>query len=116
MGSFGGATAVHALVAGLIVAGGFPSSDAEAQHTPTAMPGTAPALAEKLSALLTEEYLEARAARGTRRKFLAALDRVPLLEAGMKLLHKLQRTAANIPLHDTVGQSRGEVVANGVGA
>ena len=35
------------------------------------------ALAEKLSALLTEEYLAARAARGTRRKFLAALDRVP---------------------------------------
>ena len=37
----------------------------------------ATAVAEKLSALLTEEYLEARAQRGTRRKFLAALDRVP---------------------------------------
>lgn len=37
----------------------------------------ATALAEKLSALLTEEYLEARAARGSRRTFLAALNRVP---------------------------------------
>jgi uncharacterized protein (DUF1778 family) len=37
----------------------------------------ATALAEKLSALLTEEYLAARAARGSRHKFLSALDRVP---------------------------------------
>ncbi|HET9603066.1 MAG TPA: toxin-antitoxin system HicB family antitoxin [Gemmatimonadales bacterium] len=37
----------------------------------------ATALAEKLSALLTEEYLAARAARGSRRTFLSALDRVP---------------------------------------
>ena len=33
----------------------------------------ASALAEKMSALLTEEYLEARAARGSRAKFVAAL-------------------------------------------
>lgn len=40
----------------------------------------ATALAEKLSALLTEEYLEARARRGSRRKFLAVLDKVPGVE------------------------------------
>ncbi|MFN3652992.1 MAG: YlcI/YnfO family protein [Armatimonadota bacterium] len=34
------------------------------------------ALAEKLSALLTEEYLEARAARGSREQFERALSRV----------------------------------------
>lgn len=35
------------------------------------------AVAEKLSALLTEEYLEARAKRGSRDKFLAVLAKVP---------------------------------------
>ena len=35
------------------------------------------ALAEKISALLTEEYLEARAARGSRDKFVEILDKVP---------------------------------------
>ena len=35
------------------------------------------ALAEKISALLTQEYLEARAARGSREKFLEVLDKVP---------------------------------------
>ena len=35
------------------------------------------ALAEKISALLTQEYLEARAARGSREKFLKILGRVP---------------------------------------
>jgi hypothetical protein len=34
------------------------------------------ALAEKLSALLTEEYLEARARRGSRAKFERALEKV----------------------------------------
>lgn len=38
------------------------------------------ALAEKMSALLTEEYLEARAKRGSRARFLAALARVPAVE------------------------------------
>lgn len=37
----------------------------------------AAALAEKMSALLTEEYLEARAERGSRDRFRAALARVP---------------------------------------
>lgn len=35
------------------------------------------AVAEKMSALMTEEYLQARAARGSRRKFAAALAKVP---------------------------------------
>lgn len=34
------------------------------------------ALAEKLSALMTQEYLEARAKRGNRRKFDRALSKV----------------------------------------
>jgi hypothetical protein len=38
------------------------------------------AVAEKLSALLTEEYLESRAKRGTRRKFQAVLRSVPDVE------------------------------------
>ena len=37
----------------------------------------ATALAEKISALLTEEYLEERAARGSRQKFLKALRKAP---------------------------------------
>ncbi len=37
----------------------------------------ATALAEKISALTTEEYLEARAARGSRRKFRKAMAKVP---------------------------------------
>ncbi len=37
----------------------------------------ATALAEKLSALMTLEYLDKRARRGRRTKFLAALARVP---------------------------------------
>jgi predicted transcriptional regulator len=35
------------------------------------------AVAEKMSALMTEEYLQARTARGSRRKFAAALAKVP---------------------------------------
>jgi predicted transcriptional regulator len=38
------------------------------------------AVAEKMSALMTEEYLQARAARGSRRKFAAALAKVPDVE------------------------------------
>jgi hypothetical protein len=38
------------------------------------------AVAEKLAALLTEEYLETRARRGTRRKFDAVLRDVPDVE------------------------------------
>jgi len=40
----------------------------------------ATALAEKMSALMTEEYLETRAKRGSREKFLAALAKVPDVE------------------------------------
>ena len=35
------------------------------------------ALAEKLSALMTEEYLDQRAKRGSRRKFQRAMAKVP---------------------------------------
>ncbi|OFW26530.1 MAG: hypothetical protein A3H97_05810 [Acidobacteria bacterium RIFCSPLOWO2_02_FULL_65_29] len=38
------------------------------------------ALAEKMSALLTEEYLDARARRGSRARYLAALAQVPPVE------------------------------------
>jgi uncharacterized protein (DUF1778 family) len=47
------------------------------------------AVAEKLSALLTEKYLEARAKRGRRKKFEAALKAVPDIEpAAQDLLPK----------------------------
>jgi hypothetical protein len=42
------------------------------------------ALAEKMSALMTEEYLEARARRGSRTRFLAALAQVPAVEPGVE--------------------------------
>ena len=38
------------------------------------------AVAEKMSALMTEEYLTARARRGTRRKFGSVLEKVPAAE------------------------------------
>lgn len=38
------------------------------------------AVAEKLSALMTEEYLEERAKRGDRTRYLAALAQVPDVE------------------------------------
>ena len=38
------------------------------------------ALAEKLSALVTEEYLEERAKRGSRKKFARAMSKVPKVE------------------------------------
>lgn len=38
------------------------------------------AVAEKLSALLTEEYLQERAQRGSRERYLAALAQVPDIE------------------------------------
>jgi len=40
----------------------------------------AAALAEKMSAIMTADYLGARARRGTREKFLAALAQVPDVE------------------------------------
>ena len=62
----------------------------------------ATALAEKLSALMTVEYLEARAKRGSRDKFLAAMAKVPdvdpepwdRLPAGMASNKRLQPTKA----------------------
>jgi hypothetical protein len=41
----------------------------------------ATAVAEKMSALLTEQYLQERASRGERSKYEAALGRVPDAEA-----------------------------------
>lgn len=38
------------------------------------------AVAEKMSALMTQEYLEARAKRGSRRKFEAVLAKIPDVE------------------------------------
>lgn len=38
------------------------------------------ALAEKLSALMTEDYLEERAKRGSKRKFRRAMAKVPKVE------------------------------------
>ena len=38
------------------------------------------AVAEKMSALMTEEYLEQRAKRGSRRRFEAVLAKVPNVE------------------------------------
>lgn len=38
------------------------------------------ALAEKISALLTEEYLETRAKRGSHKKFERAMAKVPKVE------------------------------------
>jgi hypothetical protein len=40
----------------------------------------ATAVAEKLSALMTEDYLEARARRGSRERFEAGLAKVPDVE------------------------------------
>lgn len=40
----------------------------------------ATAVAEKLSALMTEDYLGERAARGSREKFEAVLEKVPDVE------------------------------------
>ena len=44
----------------------------------------ATAVAEKISALMTENYLEARAKRGKRRDFDAVLAKVPDVEADEK--------------------------------
>lgn len=54
------------------------------------------AVAEKMSALLTEEYLKARAKRATRAKFSAALAKVPSLEpeASDRLDARASRRAA----------------------
>jgi hypothetical protein len=63
------------------------------------------ALAEKMSALLTEEYLEARARRGSRARFVAALAQVPAVgpDAGDALVKK---EAPNKRLQATKGHRR----------
>lgn len=56
------------------------------------------AVAEKLSALMTEEYIETRARRASREEFLAALDGVPDVEPESydKLPAKLPRDGRNL--------------------
>lgn len=48
------------------------------------------AVAEKMSALLTEEYLGARAKHGSRQKFLAALRKVPDVEPAAEDARKVR--------------------------
>ena len=64
----------------------------------------ATAVAEKMSALLTEEYLAARANRGSRSRFLKALDRVPNLPPESR--DRIGREAHNNAMHLTVRASR----------
>lgn len=57
----------------------------------------ATALAEKMAALLTEEYFEQRAKKGSRAKFVAALAKVPDVEPEAQdrwvAVRKVKRTA-----------------------
>lgn len=63
------------------------------------------AVAEKMSALMTEEYLEIRAQRGSRARFLAGLAKVPDLDpepADRRVVRPQrravrQRVAADVP-------------------
>jgi hypothetical protein len=64
----------------------------------------ATALAEKMSAVMTADYLEARAKRGSRAKFLAVLQRVPDVEPEPRdripekaSNNRMQRTRAGSP-------------------
>lgn len=74
----------------------------------------AAALAEKMSALMTADYLEARARRGSRAKFLAALARVPdvepdswdRLEAGASRKRRQPRRARRRTSRQTKHQGR----------
>jgi hypothetical protein len=63
----------------------------------------ATALAEKMAALMTEDFLEARARRGSRSKFLAALGHVPDVEPDPE--DRLPAKASN-RLHPPVGAKR----------
>src|ERR1700704_4492555 len=49
------------------------------------------AVAEKMSALMTEEYLEARAKRGSRQRFAAVLAKIPDVEPDDS--HRIARPA-----------------------
>jgi HicB family len=60
------------------------------------------AVGEKMSALWTEQYLSARAKRGSRKRFMAALSRVPNQEPSAN--DRLPSPAK--PLKRTVGRRR----------
>lgn len=62
------------------------------------------AVAEKLAALMTEEYLEARARLGTRKKFEAALRTVPDVEP--EAFDRLPSTAFPRPRRQVSGGSK----------
>ncbi len=64
----------------------------------------ATALAEKMSALMTEEYLEQRARRGSREKFLAALAKVPDVEP--EPYDRRDAGRSNEALHPTTPRGR----------
>ena len=64
----------------------------------------ATALAEKMSALLTEEYLVGRAKHGSRSRFLKALGRVPDIPPEAR--DRLTSEAPNNAMHLTVRSSR----------
>lgn len=75
----------------------------------------ATALAEKISALMTEEYLEQRARRGSRAKFLEALRHVPDVEPppydrlpGVASNQALQRRASSRPDRNGRGRRAGK--------
>lgn len=59
-----------------------------------------------LSALMTEDYLEVRAARGSRERFEAVLRKVPDLEPGLWLRMQAEHDLwhAERKLHDEVEQ------------
>lgn len=61
------------------------------------------AVAEKLAALMTEEYLEARARLGTRKKFEAALRTVPDVEP--EAFDRLPNKASPRPRRQVAGGS-----------
>ncbi len=61
------------------------------------------AVGEKMSALLTERYLAERASRGNRRRFSAAMSKVPDTEPSGE---DQRGSAANKALNATVGRRR----------
>jgi hypothetical protein len=61
------------------------------------------AVGEKMSALWTEQYLAARAKRGSRKRFIAALSKVPDREPGTD---ERLPSPANKPLKRKVGRRR----------
>ena len=72
----------------------------------------ATALAEKMSALLTEEYFDQRAKRGSRGKFLAALSKVPDVEP--EPYDRLAETSRTL-IRPPVSRGRKDLVAGAGG-